>query len=125
MPVKADGSLLGRAYHRALLEIVSALYPQWQVQCNDLGHLSFAGPTVGRAQGEQFGMLAIFPDTQALAVHLNADLGQIARTSEGQPDPRLPFLSGTDPRWVAGASFEIQTSETVVTAQSQLIAMAE
>jgi hypothetical protein len=89
VPVKADGSLLGRAYHRALLEIVCALYPQWQVQCDDLGHLCFAGSNVGRAQGQQFGMLAVFPDTQALAVHLNVDLGQIARAYEEATRPEI------------------------------------
>jgi hypothetical protein len=93
MAVKADSSLLGRAYHRALLEIVSALYPQWQVQCNDLGHLCFAGSNVGRAQGQQFGMLAIFPDTQALAVHLNVDLPQIARKHEGTTTPEISIPS--------------------------------
>jgi hypothetical protein len=97
VPLTANGSLLSRAYHRALLEIVSALYPQWQVQCNDHGHLCFAGSNVGRAQGQQFGMLAIFPDTQALAVHLNVDLGQMARTYVGATRPEISIPSRQRP----------------------------
>jgi hypothetical protein len=91
MAVKADGRLLGRAYHRALLEIVCALYPQWQVQCDGLGQLCFAGSNVGRAQGQQFGMLAIFPDTHALAADLNVDLDQIVPTHKAtRPEMCIP-----------------------------------
>lgn len=78
VPLKADGCLLGRAYHRALLEIVASVYPQWQLQCNDLGQLFLSGSNMGRVQGQQFGMLAVFPDIRGLADHLNLDLAQLA-----------------------------------------------
>jgi hypothetical protein len=77
--LKADGCLLGCAYHRALLEIIAPVHPQWQLQCNDLGQLYLSGSNVGHVQGQQFGMLAVFPDIQGLADHLNIDLAQLAR----------------------------------------------
>ncbi len=66
-----DGRILGNAYHRALIEAAAARGPEWRLRCNELGHLWIEGGGSVRAQGQQFGMLAVFPDRTAL----HSDLG--------------------------------------------------
>ena len=82
VPLKADERLLSNAYHRALLELVAPLQPHWRLECNDLGQLRWSGPEGRRAQGQQFGMLEVFPDSRALADHLKIDVRQLADLSD-------------------------------------------
>jgi hypothetical protein len=81
IPLKADERLLGNAYHRSLLELLAPLRPRWQLGCNDLGQLCCSAAEGPRAEGQQFGMLAVFPDTRALAAHLEVDVVLLAEPS--------------------------------------------
>jgi hypothetical protein len=80
--LKADERLLGNAYHRALLELVAPIHPRWQLGCNDLGQLCCSGPRGLRAEGQQFGMLQVFPDARVLANHFEINVVQLADASE-------------------------------------------
>ena len=95
VPLKADERVLTNAYHRALLELVTPLHPQWQLECNDLGQLRCSGREGPRVEGHQFGMLQVFPDSRALADHLKIDVLQLVEASEWagrrkeSPNPQL------------------------------------
>ena len=80
--VKCDERLLSGAYHRALLEILVPIHPQWQLECNELGQLRCLGSVGRRLEGQQFGMLDVFPDIRVLANHLEIDVAQLVTASE-------------------------------------------
>jgi len=95
VPLKIDERVLSDAYHRALLELLTPIHPRWQLECNDLGQLRFSGRDGHRLAGHQFGMLAILPDSRALAEHLEIDVVLLSNASQWPgmrqevPQPRL------------------------------------
>lgn len=104
VPLKIDERGLRNAYHRTLLSLITPIHPGWKLESNDLGQLRISGRQGRRLGGHQFGMLAIFPDSRALAEHLEVDAALLSNASQWAGMRREgPHPRPTRSHWVGPA----------------------